>query len=77
MFRAAETSTSRVFRLESEAGSGFYASRHFGFKIQAEWLPVFADPHVAFICGSGCVVHVGGGTLSSQGEVLAGPLLRF
>ena len=54
-------------------GIRFYASRHFGFKIQAEWLPVFADPHVAFICGSGCVVHVGG-TLSSQGEVLAGPI---
>jgi hypothetical protein len=57
-------------------GIRVYASRHFGFKIQAEWLPVFADPHVAFICGSGCVVHVGG-TVSSQGEALAGPLLRF
>ena len=58
-------------------GIRFYSNRrHFGFKIQAEWLPVFADPHVAFICGSGCIVHVGG-TLSSQGEVLAGPILRF
>jgi len=57
-------------------GIRFYPSRHFGFKIQAEWLPVFADPHVAFICGAGCIVHVGG-TLSSQGEVLAGPILRF
>ena len=28
--------------------------------IQAEWLPVFADPHAAFICGSGCIVPVGG-----------------
>ena len=58
------------------AGVRFYASRHFGFKIQAEWLPLFVDPHVAFICGSGCIVHVGG-TLSSQGEVVVGPLLRF
>jgi hypothetical protein len=57
-------------------GIRFYPSRHLGFKIQAEWLPVFADPHVAFICGSGCVVHVGG-TLSSQGEVFVGPILRF
>jgi len=57
-------------------GIRLYASRHFGFKVQAEWVPVFADPHVAFICGTGCVVHVGG-TLSSQGEVLAGPILRF
>jgi hypothetical protein len=57
-------------------GIRFYASRHFGFKIQAEWLPVFADPQVAFICGGGCIVHVGG-TAASQGEVLAGPILRF
>jgi hypothetical protein len=57
-------------------GVRFYASRHLGFKIQAEWLPVFVDPHVAFICGSGCIVRVGG-TLRSQGEVFAGPILRF
>jgi len=25
-------------------GIRLYASRHFGFKIQAEWLPVFATP---------------------------------
>jgi hypothetical protein len=30
-----------------------YASRHFGFKIQAEWLPVLANPQAAFICGGG------------------------
>jgi len=57
-------------------GVRFYASRHLGFKIQAEWLPVLANPHVAFICGAGCIVHVGG-TLGSQGEVFAGPILRF
>jgi hypothetical protein len=57
-------------------GIRFYASRHLGFKIQAEWLPVFANPHVAFICGAGCIVHVGG-TLGAQGEVFAGPILRF
>ena len=57
-------------------GIRLYASRHFGFKIQAEWLPVLADPQVAFICGGGCVVHVGG-TAASQGEVFAGPILRF
>jgi CHASE2 domain-containing sensor protein len=57
-------------------GISLYAGRHLGVKIQAEWLPVFANPHVAFICGSGCIVHVGG-TLSSQGEVFAGPILRF
>src|SRR6476660_4976879 len=58
------------------AGIRFYASRHLGFKIQAEWLPVLVDPHVAFICGSGCIVHAGC-TASSQGEVFVGPILRF
>jgi hypothetical protein len=57
-------------------GIRLYASRHFGFKIQAEWLPVYVDPHVTFVCGGGCIVHVGG-TVSSQGEVFAGPILRF
>jgi hypothetical protein len=60
------------FSFGLEAGSGstpvvISASR------SAEWLPVFADPHVAFICGSGCV-HVGG-TVSLKAN-LAGPLLR-
>jgi hypothetical protein len=57
-------------------GVRFYASRHLGFKIQAEWLPLYVDPQVALICGSGCIVHLGG-TLSSQGEVIMGPMLRF
>jgi len=57
-------------------GIRFYASRHIGFKVQAEWLPVFVDPQVALVCGVGCIVHVGG-TLSSQGEVTLGPLIRF
>jgi hypothetical protein len=58
------------------AGIRFYASPHLGFKIQAEWLPVFVDPNVAFICGSGCIVHAGG-TARSQGEVFVGTMLRF
>jgi hypothetical protein len=57
-------------------GIRLYASRHFGFKIQAEWLPVLADPQVAFICGGGCIVHAGG-SVASQGEVFVGPILRF
>ena len=57
-------------------GIRLYASRHLGFKIQAEWLPIVVDPHVAFICGPGCIIHVGG-AVSSQGEVLVGPILRF
>ena len=57
-------------------GIRLYPSRHVGFKIQAEWLPIFADPHVAFVCGGGCIVHVGG-TVASQGEIIAGPIFRF
>ncbi len=65
-------------RFSFGAGGGvrFYMSRHWGFKIQAEWLPVFVDPHGTVLCGIGCVVHVGG-TASSQGEATVGPLFRF
>jgi hypothetical protein len=58
------------------AGIRLYATRHFGFKIQAEWLPIVVDPSVAFVCGGGCIVHVGG-NVASQGEVFMGPILRF
>jgi hypothetical protein len=57
-------------------GIRLYPCRHFGFKIQAEWLPVVADPKVVFVCGGGCIVHVGE-TAASQGEVLVGPIFRF
>lgn len=57
-------------------GIRLYANRHFGFKVQAAWLPVVTDPHVSFVCGGGCIVHIAD-TLASQGEVLVGPILRF
>jgi len=57
-------------------GVRLYPSRHVGFKVQAEWVPVLVDPHVALVCGAGCIVHVGG-SLGSQGEVFVGPVLRF
>lgn len=59
------------------AGIRFYQpTRHLGFKIQGEWLPVLADPQVVFVCGGGCIVHVGG-TAASQGEVFVGTFFRF
>lgn len=59
------------------AGIRFYQpARHVGFKIQGEWLPVLTSPQVAFVCGGGCLVHVGG-TAASQGEVFVGTFLRF
>lgn len=57
-------------------GIRFYASRHVYLKIQAEWLPIVVDPHAAFICGGGCIVHFAA-TVASQGEVVAGPTFRF
>jgi hypothetical protein len=72
---AASTSFTR-FSFGIGAGMRFYPSRHLGFKIQAEWVPVLADPQIALACGKGCMLHVGG-TASSQGEVVAGPILRF
>ena len=59
------------------AGIKFYPTRHLGFRIQGEWLPVVVNPEVrSFICGSGCIVHLSG-TLVSQGEIAVGPVLRF
>ena len=57
-------------------GVRFYPSRHVGFKIQAEYVPVLVDPQATVVCGGGCIVRIGS-TLGSQGEVIAGPLFRF
>lgn len=57
-------------------GIKFFKGRHLGFRVQAEWLPVLLNPYGVAVCGAGCVVHIGG-TLSSQGEVAVGPLIRF
>jgi len=57
-------------------GLRFYVSSHLAFRVQAEWLPVLVSPTGTIICGAGCTIHVGG-TVSSQGEITAGPVLRF
>lgn len=57
-------------------GIKVFPTRHFGFRFQGEWLPIVIDPHVAFVCGPGCIMHLTG-QLSSQGEFTMGPLLRF
>lgn len=57
-------------------GVKFFFGKHFGFRMQAEWLPIVVNPQVAFFCGGGCVVHVRA-TIGSQGEAVAGPLFRF
>lgn len=58
-------------------GIKVYFNRHFGFRMQAEWLPLAVNPTVgAFVCGGGCVVRLNA-TLVSQGEFVMGPLFRF
>lgn len=57
-------------------GVKFYFTRHFGVRLQGEWLPVVLNPSVAFVCGGGCIVHIRA-TLASQGEFVAGPVFRF
>lgn len=58
-------------------GIKVYFKRHFGLRVQAEWLPIVVNPEVsAFVCGGGCVVRLSG-TAVSQGEFVAGPLFRF
>ena len=50
--------------------------RHLGFKAQAQWVTLWVNPEVDAYCGVGCIIHIGG-KLSSQGEVIVGPVFRF
>jgi hypothetical protein len=76
MFPVVPTSTSHVSLLESEAESGSMPVAISASRFKQNGCRSLRTPKVAFICGGGCIVHVGG-TLASQGEVLAGPILRF
>jgi hypothetical protein len=57
-------------------GIRLYLNRHFGFKLQAEWLPIVVNPEVAFVCGAGCIIRVRA-IVASQGEAFVGPIFRF
>jgi hypothetical protein len=58
-------------------GIKFYFTRHLGWRIQGEWLPIVVSPEVgSFVCGGGCVVQLSV-TAVSQGEIVSGPLFRF
>ncbi len=49
-----------------------------GFRVQAQWLPIWVNPEVkAFACGGGGCVVVLGGRLVHQGEISIGPIFRF
>lgn len=77
--RATSTGISGGFtRFSFGIGGGIKAfpSPHFGFKFQAQWLPVWVQPEVQAVCGFGCVIRLTG-QLASQGEVMVGPVIRF
>ncbi len=58
-------------------GVKFFPVKWMGFRIQAQWLPVWVNPEVkAFACGGGCLVVLGG-KLADQGEVSFGPVFSF
>lgn len=57
-------------------GIKFFVSKHFGLRMQAEWLPLFISPRQSGPCTTVCVVNVGG-TVTSQAEAMVGPIIRF
>ena len=58
------------------AGIKIFPSPRFGFKVQAEWLPLWITQKATAVCSGGCLVRFSG-QLASQGEVTAGPVFRF
>lgn len=58
------------------AGIKFLMGRHFGLRMQIEWLPTFWNEQGAVDCGASCFIHVGG-NLVSQTEIAVGPVIRF
>jgi len=70
--------TNSFTRFSFGVGGGIKAfpSEHLGFKLQAQWLPLWVSPEVSAFCRVGCVVHLTG-QLVSQGEITVGPVIRF
>jgi hypothetical protein len=68
----------RFTRFSFGLGGGvkFFAGRHFGLRVQAEWLPIAVTANAAFICGAGCIVHIRG-NIANQAEFVVGPMFRF
>jgi|KBSSwiStaDraftv2_1062776.scaffolds.fasta_scaffold361441_2 hypothetical protein len=58
------------------AGLKVFPSPGFGFKVQAQWIPIVFNPKATAFCLSGCVIHFGG-KLGNQVELTAGPSFRF
>jgi len=59
------------------AGVKIFPQRHWGIRLQAEYLPMLLNAEVQrVICAGGCVVALGGG-LMNQFEFSLGPVFRF
>jgi hypothetical protein len=77
--RVAGGANNSFIRFSFGLGGGIkvYFTRHLGFRMQGEWLPLVVEPEVtSFVCGGGCIVHLSA-RLVSQGEIVIGPVLRF
>jgi len=77
--RVSSTATSAGFtRFSFSIGGGLkvFPSRHFGFRLQAQWVPLWIQPEVRAFCSGGCIVNLSG-QLASQGEVTISPVFRF
>jgi hypothetical protein len=58
-------------------GIKVYFTRHFGVRMQGEWIPVVVEPEVtSFLCGSSCIVRLSA-RMVSQAEIVVGPVFRF
>jgi hypothetical protein len=66
-------------RFECGISGGFkvFPARHWGFRFQAEYLPIIMEASLQrLICNVGCVVILNGGVLN-QFQVSVGPAFRF
>ena len=57
-------------------GIKFFPTRQIGFKVQAEWLPIWITHQTRAFCSGGCIIRFSGQVIS-QGEVTMGPVFRF
>ena len=59
------------------AGAKVFPSRHWGFRFQAEYLPIVMQSELQrVVCAGGCVVALDGGIMN-QFQFSAGPAFRF
>jgi hypothetical protein len=70
---------SNAVRFEFGVGAGvkIFPSKHYGFRVKAEYLPIVMHTELqSLVCAGGCVVILNGGIMN-QFEVTLGPAFRF